>query len=339
LFDSATTYDKGGWVLHQLRHVVGDDTFYAILQAYRAQYQLSAASSADFAAVANTVSGQDLDYFFDEWVYGSGEPKYSYGWQTTNVAGQNYLQLVLSQTQLSSYGIFSMPLDVRIDTPDHNTYTVFDDAMTQWFLIPIPASATNAVLDENQWVLTSGKTVVGYVNGPAKLVATTPAPGSTVSAPVSQLSVQFSEGVNASAAGFSITGPSGDVPFAFSYSASAFKATLSFDSALPPGLYTVTADSGLLATLSLLALDGEIVNNTLPSGDGVPGGNAVFTFTVPVSCTADLNGDQVVDLTDLAILLAAFGQTGPNVADINQDGVVDLTDLAQLLIEYGNACL
>ncbi len=63
------------------------------------------------------------------------------------------------------------------------------------------------------------------------------------------------------------------------------------------------------------------------------------SITITVGLAGDLNGDGVVDLTDLSTLLSNFG--GPGGAadgDINGDGVVDLTDLSALLGNFGSSC-
>jgi aminopeptidase N len=62
-------YDRGGCVLYALRLKLGDDVFFKILREYYARYQYSNASTDDFIAVAETVSGQDLKSFFDDWLY------------------------------------------------------------------------------------------------------------------------------------------------------------------------------------------------------------------------------------------------------------------------------
>ncbi len=57
------------------------------------------------------------------------------------------------------------------------------------------------------------------------------------------------------------------------------------------------------------------------------------THFVATVCTGDLNADNVIDSADLAILLAAWGGTGP--ADLNSSGTVDSADLAILLAAWG----
>ncbi|RMF79056.1 MAG: sulfatase [Planctomycetota bacterium] len=56
------------------------------------------------------------------------------------------------------------------------------------------------------------------------------------------------------------------------------------------------------------------------------------------ACSADVNGDGLVDLTDLAIVLSTFGDGGAPAGDVDGDGDVDLTDLAILLSEFGASC-
>src|SRR5207302_9276572 len=66
IFSTNYSYRKAGWVLHQLRHVVGDTTFYQILAAYRAAFTGSGATTDEFAGIASAVSGRDLTQFFQE---------------------------------------------------------------------------------------------------------------------------------------------------------------------------------------------------------------------------------------------------------------------------------
>ncbi len=74
LFDEGVYY-RGALTLHALRIKVGDDAFFRIMRTYADRYRNSNASTADFIAVAKTVSGQDLDAFFDAWLYESKLPE------------------------------------------------------------------------------------------------------------------------------------------------------------------------------------------------------------------------------------------------------------------------
>lgn len=73
LFGSAV-YERGAWTLHALRLTVGDEIFFEILRTYYAAYEGGNATTADFIAVAEAVSGQDLTDFFQAWLYAADIP-------------------------------------------------------------------------------------------------------------------------------------------------------------------------------------------------------------------------------------------------------------------------
>lgn len=73
LFDSAV-YDRGGLTLHALRLRIGDEAFFELLPAYTEQFHDGNASTADFIAMAEDISGQDLTDFFDAWLYNEQVP-------------------------------------------------------------------------------------------------------------------------------------------------------------------------------------------------------------------------------------------------------------------------
>jgi aminopeptidase N len=67
-------YQQGAWTLHALRLKVGDETFFGILRTYVERYQYGNASTADFIALAEELSGEDLQPLFDDWLYSGGVP-------------------------------------------------------------------------------------------------------------------------------------------------------------------------------------------------------------------------------------------------------------------------
>jgi aminopeptidase N len=72
---NANSYQKGAWVLHMLRHEVGDSIFQKIIRSYYNGYKFVNADSKDFQRIAESVSGKDLNWFFDQWLYRPGIPK------------------------------------------------------------------------------------------------------------------------------------------------------------------------------------------------------------------------------------------------------------------------
>ncbi len=342
IFSSTYSYNKGAWVLHMLRHVMSNPTltypnndalFFTGLQNYRAQFQGGSATTLDFQNSMSATAGQDLSWFFNEWVFNGGAPAYAAGWQTFSSGGQNYLRLSLRQTQASP--IFRMPVDVRITTGGGTlTSVVTSDASTDWFVIPIPAAATAVSIDPDGWILTTAATLSeSYRAGPAKVIQATPTPGATLATPPASLSVVFSENVNIPAGAITLVGPSGSVPVTTTYNATTFTATVTPNSPLPGGAtYTLTAPATITSVTGGAALDGELgpVNAPFPTGNGNAGGNASWTFTVQpqaVPCYANCDGSTdvpVLSANDFACFLTKFRAGDPTA---NCDGSTDVPAL------------
>jgi aminopeptidase N len=73
LFGDAV-YDRGAMTLHQLRLAVGDDDFYSILQTWTAEHRYGNATTAEFIALAEKISGEDLSALFQAWLFTPAKP-------------------------------------------------------------------------------------------------------------------------------------------------------------------------------------------------------------------------------------------------------------------------
>jgi aminopeptidase N len=71
---SKSVYDRGGMTLQALRMTVGDDAFFRILKDWAQQKQYGNATSAEFIALAEQVSGKQLRQLFQDWLYGTVRP-------------------------------------------------------------------------------------------------------------------------------------------------------------------------------------------------------------------------------------------------------------------------
>ena len=69
-----SVYGRGAWTLKALHMRLGDHTFFDLVRTYADRHQDSAASTADFIALAEQSSGEDLDEFFDAWLYAQVMP-------------------------------------------------------------------------------------------------------------------------------------------------------------------------------------------------------------------------------------------------------------------------
>jgi aminopeptidase N len=73
LFDSPI-YNRGGAMLYALREKIGDEAFLTLTRTWVSQHSGSHASTADYMALAEKVSGQDLAHFFDVWLFKPEKP-------------------------------------------------------------------------------------------------------------------------------------------------------------------------------------------------------------------------------------------------------------------------
>ena len=284
IFSTDYSYRKAAWVLHMLRGVVGDDTFFDILAAYRARYEYATATTEDFRAVAEEVSGVDLAWFFDEWVYGGGAPAYRYGWQEHVVNGQSYLEINIEQGQ--SEDVFQMPMEVVTrEGGERRSYTVWNDSRAENLLIPVSADVDDVELDPEDWILARFKARGPFFDGPPKIVAIDPAPRSHVSgaAPLS-MTITFHRDVEVADADVVLRAGSGlEYDLDVAYDAETHTATLTTRNPLPNGRYRVVVADDIVDAEDGLALDGELGDGSaspLPSGDGLAGGDAVIEFDV-----------------------------------------------------------
>jgi hypothetical protein len=122
---------------------------------------------------------------------------------------------------------------------------------------------------------------------------------------------------------FTVTGPSGSVPFTFGYDSVSNTATLSFTAGfLPDGNYTARA-----------------IAAGITNGGGQPmAADATLDF---FALAGDVNRDRAVNGTDFAILAGNFGKTGQTYAggDLNGDGSVNGSDFAVLAANFGKTLL
>jgi aminopeptidase N len=149
-----TPYHKGGFILHMLRHEIGDTAFFAALRAYaEANAQGAPVTTEDFVSVAEETSGRDLTAFFDQWLHQEGRPAYRWqaGWER---AAEGYdVRVRVAQTQEAPEA-YRMPIDVRVTM--HSRDLVFvaeNDARVQEFTFHVAERPLDLEFDPDGWVL------------------------------------------------------------------------------------------------------------------------------------------------------------------------------------------
>lgn len=115
------TYQKGAWVLHMLRNLMGEANFKKGIQSYYAKFYISSATTNDFRIEMEKASGMDLKIFFRQWLYQPIIPKIQVKWAFDSV--QKKLKINIDQIQKGDV-IFNMPLEIAYFKKGSNTPSI-----------------------------------------------------------------------------------------------------------------------------------------------------------------------------------------------------------------------
>jgi aminopeptidase N len=112
MFD-AVSYNKGGRILNMLRNVVGDSAFFKSLNNYLTTNKFKAGEAGQLRLAFEEVTGNDMNWFWNQWYYGSGHPKLKIDYTYDDAAKR--AMVTVEQTQKSGK-IFKLPVAVDVYT-------------------------------------------------------------------------------------------------------------------------------------------------------------------------------------------------------------------------------
>ncbi len=145
---SANNYQKGSWVLHSLRGLVGDSAFFRGVRAYYAEFQHGNTLSRDFARVMQRESGQDLEWYFRQALIQPGFPVL----EVHTAAAGDSVALEVRQSQPEAWGTYRMP-GLVVDLAGTRVTLDVGGRVTRR-TVPKPAAWTGgATLDPDGWWL------------------------------------------------------------------------------------------------------------------------------------------------------------------------------------------
>jgi aminopeptidase N len=113
----ARWYPKGSLVLDMLRDVMGDADFKAAIKKYLEDNAFSEVETSEFLAAVREATGKSMEWFFDEWIYRGGEPKYQVSWReakTINGLRQTIIAVKQVQARDELVGLFKMPIPIDV---------------------------------------------------------------------------------------------------------------------------------------------------------------------------------------------------------------------------------
>lgn len=150
----ANLYPRGAAVLHMLRFVLSEELFWRAIQHYARRYEFRCVETNDFRLAIEESTGQNLSWFFDQWVYKAGYPEFEVSYRWDESARSVLLSVKQVQEMDSLTGVFRMPADVEITTASGARLHRLQIAKQQEeFAIPVDSKPTLVVFDKGNWIL------------------------------------------------------------------------------------------------------------------------------------------------------------------------------------------
>jgi len=110
----AATAGKGAAVLNMLRGVIGDDNFMKLLQEIPEKFAFKSINTDDFRQLAEQVAGEELNWFFTEWIESSGAPEFKMEYTIFRTQKSPGFRVMGKVTQ--DLDLFRMPIDLQVQT-------------------------------------------------------------------------------------------------------------------------------------------------------------------------------------------------------------------------------
>lgn len=146
----ALSADKGAVVIQMLRSTMGDDKFFAALKNFLQQKAWQPATTEDFRKACEASMGQELRYFFIQWVESNGAPEFKLDWTILRTQKGFRVQGKITQ----DLDTFRMPVDLKIETegnPEEKRIEVMGTSSE--FSIDTFGKPKKVILDPNNKVL------------------------------------------------------------------------------------------------------------------------------------------------------------------------------------------
>jgi aminopeptidase N len=116
----ALVYNKSAAVLHMLRRLLGDETFFRGIQRFYRESRFKKAGTDDLRIAMERESGRSLERFFEGWIYGSTTPRLKFSYRVDQ--GASGPEVVLRVEQLGE--LFDVPVPVTLEYGDRRSADV-----------------------------------------------------------------------------------------------------------------------------------------------------------------------------------------------------------------------
>ncbi|MBN2411289.1 hypothetical protein JXQ31_06320 [candidate division KSB1 bacterium] len=150
----STVYEKGGWVLHMLRRAIGENNFWEMMRQYIHEFAYGNSTIDDFKRIAEQVSGQDLDWFFTQWIYNSGFPELNVGWEMSKLQTDEYKILLTIEQKQKTEKFYHLPVEILFKSETAQKLdTVIVNRPVQSFDFTLQDKPDELVMDPDTWLL------------------------------------------------------------------------------------------------------------------------------------------------------------------------------------------
>ncbi len=157
-------YSKGAYTLHMLRGVLGDSLFFDCLYNYSTDpnFMYDHASTEDFRAVCESISGMDLNFFFDQWIYDEYYPQYQYSFGQNGSNYSAHVNIKQIQNANGRREVFEMPVQLQFNFTDNSDtlITIWNDQQSQLFHFNFSKQLSTVDFDPDEWILRTVQQVV-----------------------------------------------------------------------------------------------------------------------------------------------------------------------------------
>lgn len=154
MFD-AHSYNKGGLTLHMLRNYVGDEAFYTALNLYLKRHAYKSVEVHDLRLAFEEVTGEDLNWFFNQWFLDDGHPTLSYTTEYDEI--NKTISIHIKQSQKKGYpNVFILPIDIDIHHGDGTIERkrIWMNERQQDFTFAVHTKPALTVIDPDRILLT-----------------------------------------------------------------------------------------------------------------------------------------------------------------------------------------
>ncbi len=150
IFSGRLSYNKGSYLLHSLRWLLGDEKFFEGIRSYLNKKGFGYAVTGEFKDELSAVSGINLDEYFRDWFQGEGYPTYDILWD------RNSTGIVIKANQITSnasVSFFEMPLPIRLTGQGKEKWIRLDHTFSgQIFEVPTDFVVENIEFDPTLWI-------------------------------------------------------------------------------------------------------------------------------------------------------------------------------------------